>query len=76
MLCTTILVVLATTIVQGSLTEPLIRWLGVKIGVDMAEYVQVRCLTHVKLFSNFAAYNSCTFCGISNARRHSEAKAE
>lgn len=41
-LCTTILVVLVTCIVQGMLMEPLIRYLRVKVDVDMAAYLKVR----------------------------------
>jgi hypothetical protein len=41
-MCTTILVVMATCIVQGMLMEPLIRYLGVPIGVDVGAYLEVR----------------------------------
>jgi hypothetical protein len=41
-MCTTILVVMVTCIVQGMLMEPLIRCLGVPIGVDVGTYLKVR----------------------------------
>jgi hypothetical protein len=43
-LCTTIIIVLVTSFVQGCLMEPLIRCLHVKTGVDFAEYLKVRLL--------------------------------
>ena len=41
-LCTAIVIVLFTSFFNGTLTEPLIRWLNITTNVDMSDYLKVR----------------------------------